>query len=558
MGKPTKRQLEEFEKIRKLAKEMGLPDMHLEKKHATRTSKEQNDLFKKGKSKLDGYNKLSPHQQGLAVDAYFTGVKEDSKQIELLKKLKNEAKKRGTDYGQISWDMGHFKLPYPKDEIIKAKSSMFDSRVLDKYRESKMEIPEFLKKPSPVDEIADEVFNSVASKKKLKKKDIEKIQQVQALKQEEENVNAQEQEVAQIEEESTQQAQLEKGVQLSQTSEGKQILVNEIQKNPELNAYQKNHIEKIVSNPSKLANKITDVNNPDEKKSSTMDMFVEALTFMLPTAMGAGIGAMIEGGEGAVAGADYAQGLQKSFQSYKDNQEKLKMERERLDSSLKPKQKAIQQSGYIDKETGEPAIFDPNSGKYLTSSGREINSANLQEGVQKRFESKAGELSDKQVETLNSFDDVLSSIDRISELKENVDTGIVSDQVNSLLELVDKAPANYTELKAETNDSLAKYVKSISGAQVSEQEAIRLGRILPTTADNDETFKAKLKVLKTILSKNKNNMLNSIKRGQPLKKLEGLDEALKSIPSSGKEVESGIMSSAQRSRLEELRRKYNR
>jgi len=42
--------------------------------YCKRSAEEQNRLFKEGKSKCDGYKKISKHQQGLAVDIYFVGL----------------------------------------------------------------------------------------------------------------------------------------------------------------------------------------------------------------------------------------------------------------------------------------------------------------------------------------------------------------------------------------------------------------------------------------------------------------------------------------------------
>ena len=38
-----------------------------------RTAEKQNEYFKKGTSKLDGYNKIGNHQLGRAVDIYYVG-----------------------------------------------------------------------------------------------------------------------------------------------------------------------------------------------------------------------------------------------------------------------------------------------------------------------------------------------------------------------------------------------------------------------------------------------------------------------------------------------------
>lgn len=75
--------------------------------YALRSAQEQNRLFKEGKSKCDGYNIISAHQKGKALDVYFV---EENKLVD---------PKAGWEYwhnlwikrgGQpmIEWDKGHF------------------------------------------------------------------------------------------------------------------------------------------------------------------------------------------------------------------------------------------------------------------------------------------------------------------------------------------------------------------------------------------------------------------------------------------------------------------
>lgn len=84
-----------------------------------RTAKEQNHLFRMGYSKLDGYNKLSQHQKGLAIDwAIIKGRAANwaaDAFIELSKYVKKAAALLGLniEWGgdwKGSWDKPHYQL----------------------------------------------------------------------------------------------------------------------------------------------------------------------------------------------------------------------------------------------------------------------------------------------------------------------------------------------------------------------------------------------------------------------------------------------------------------
>ena len=57
---------------------------------------------------------------------------------------------------------------------------------------------------------------------------------------------------------------------------------------------------------------------------------------------------------------------------------------------------------------------------------------------------------------------------------------------------------------------MASYIKSISGAAVSEPEAIRLGELVPTVSDNPGEFKAKLDFFRKELKQSKQDYLRNI------------------------------------------------
>lgn len=303
--------------------------------------------------------------------------------------------------------------------------------------------------------------------------------------------------------------------------------------------------ETSIAQAKKVASEI-----PVEEERGVSDQFKEAMSFFAPALLGGVIGGIFEGGAGAQAGIETGHSLGQAFRKHQDVQEDRKLRRDI--ATVKAGKKDI--GTFVDSKTGNPIYYDKGSNKFKSIDGaivpqnravhattyrqtRSIGQRQAEEQAkQSRFEDrfqldkqKLAQLSNEQVNQLKDFEHVLDSIDTMASLKGKVDTGIIANAAGSMLELFDAQPKNFTELKSASNDSLAKYVKSISGAQVSELEAERLGQIIPTTADNDETFKKKLKMFKKIVESNKGALQRAIKAGQPLKKLIGLDEAIKDL-----------------------------
>ena len=78
--------------------------------YALRSAEEQNRLFKAGKSKCDGYQKISAHQRGKAMDIYFYNEKQGILDFTTKEKYKRWHKKWEEKGGKpmIEWDVGHF------------------------------------------------------------------------------------------------------------------------------------------------------------------------------------------------------------------------------------------------------------------------------------------------------------------------------------------------------------------------------------------------------------------------------------------------------------------
>jgi len=121
-------------------------------------------------------------------------------------------------------------------------------------------------------------------------------------------------------------------------------------------------------------------------------------------------------------------------------------------------------------------------------------------------------LTPKQISDVTALDNALGVINNIQAEKPKFDTGPVSARQNSLAQMFGMDDAQKSKFKADIQSNVAEYIKSISGAAVSDQERAFLLQNMPTMADNDATFSAKLQLVKDRLQRNKDNMLTNMNK----------------------------------------------
>ena len=105
-------------------------------------------------------------------------------------------------------------------------------------------------------------------------------------------------------------------------------------------------------------------------------------------------------------------------------------------------------------------------------------------------------LSDKEATALAAADSSLEMFDVIATEKPKYDTGPVSAFFNWVGQKTGFDDADTSAFKANVQDTLNRYIKEMTGAQMSEPEAERLMAAMPKFSDNDETFKRKLEETK--------------------------------------------------------------
>ena len=317
----------------------------------------------------------------------------------------------------------------------------------------------------------------------------------------------------------------------------------QVANNMDISNAERKQLLKVADNPNKMSQMAEEVGQKaisgdiDEEKPELKSKFMDALGYFLPSIIGGAIGYAAEGARGAKFGIDTGLKVGKDYHDYKLKQKQIESktgmsEYQKKALELREKGIGLQEQQETRRNRQLEEIQLPTV---------ELNMAKF--GLSKE---KAAQLSDNQVTSFKQLDSVLQQVDRLAQLKSKVKTGIVEGRVQNVAAAFGMASEDFVKLRSQTSDSLAKYVQSISGAQVSEAEAQRLGAIIPTINDDDNVFVYKLSEFRRILEMNRDELAKAIKSGQPLKKLKGLGN------------KKTRMTDAQRKRMLELKKKYNR
>ena len=274
------------------------------------------------------------------------------------------------------------------------------------------------------------------------------------------------------------------------------------------------------------------------------DKFMSALGFFLPAVIGGLVGQQTgEGGMGVRLGLQASGAYHKAKNAHEELQLKKKLAEEK--ANTKSKGKIDITPDFVIKGTREPVgsredgkggwefinasgdIVDPKSVEGLRSGDQKLKEARLTSQFDTRHKfnklkfdlevRKAGQVSGKQQATTAGLIGVSKDIEEISRLKKSTVTGPVMGRMQSIAGVFGLGTSNFQELKSRTSSVLANYVKSISGAQSSDKEAVRLQSIIPSVNDSDLIFNAKLKQLKKIQGANIEGFSLSMSTGQSLK-----------------------------------------
>jgi hypothetical protein len=301
-------------------------------------------------------------------------------------------------------------------------------------------------------------------------------------------------------------------------------LKEEVIANPNINEEQTQQLVKHLSSDKsikKAADKAVGL-QPQSKSPSLVDQFKEALTFFAPQIIGGAIG--------GVEGYEEAGKLRDSYIDYKQDMAQLALQQT-------PNVRAAQQSEFL-TQSGAPAVFNPNTGKYQDPNGNVVEASSLVSGKDMRQKEslvradqriqlahdkfaidlqKENQLTGAQQTKLAELDTTILSGGKLQEAFGNVETGPVIGRYNSMLEYFDSATPEATKLKAHATNLRLFYQRAMSGLQVNEKEMEMIANVIPDQNDAPTVFAAKLEVFNELTSLNKQAFLESIKTGQPLK-----------------------------------------
>lgn len=136
----------------------------------------------------------------------------------------------------------------------------------------------------------------------------------------------------------------------------------------------------------------------------------------------------------------------------------------------------------------------------------------LKEKTQNWREKEKGELSDKQVEAVDSLDQTMGVIDEIDELKPAFGTGPLTSRVADFRRATGFDDAKMTAFKQKLGRNLANYIRSMSGLAVTDQERAYLTTLVPNDKLDDAAFLESIKTFRNELERTKSRKLENFRR----------------------------------------------
>lgn len=157
---------------------------------------------------------------------------------------------------------------------------------------------------------------------------------------------------------------------------------------------------------------------------------------------------------------------------------------------------------------------------------------------------KIEQVSERAAEKLGKLKTLENQLNEVKNLKKNVNTGVFTNLYNNLAGtfVSGEIPSKErNKLKSLTGSVLAEYIKSISGAAVTNEEAARLLAVVPNMNDDDKIFNDKLDQFQKILNSSKEEKIKAIQdTGRDVSKFRntGIMPTLKDLKEAGvKETE---------------------
>lgn len=180
-------------------------------------------------------------------------------------------------------------------------------------------------------------------------------------------------------------------------------------------------------------------------------------------------------------------------------------------------------------ELGEK-VFNPFQEHLIETSEQRANARKIDQDIRARAlgfrMDEANELSDQQVAEITSLDNIGSGLDRLESTATNMTKylGPYSSKLENFKQMVPgmERDPKFVAFQSDIGSAIADYIKSVSGAAVSDQERAFLLQNRPTIDDKPNEFLAKIKTAREIMNKRKNITLKNLEKykGKKLPKKE--------------------------------------
>ena len=239
--------------------------------------------------------------------------------------------------------------------------------------------------------------------------------------------------------------------------------------------------------------------------------------------------------EMANIGADMAEGGTKSGRLSLDDSAKAKLQGMLASSQgvtgkdrLNIQKERERMAGYDKLNADRQAAMSERLDKSLIRKDESLDQSRTR--MDRPSEVFAGKMSD--------LDTIKEHMEKIAKLKDKVNTGAVTNALTSFAGKWisgDIPSEERTKLKTMTTHTLANYIKSISGAAVSEQEAKRLQEGIPNMSDDDAVFVQKMEAFNTLLAAMREEKIKALEStGRDISKFQdGSTPSIKEMEEAG-------------------------
>lgn len=277
----------------------------------------------------------------------------------------------------------------------------------------------------------------------------------------------------------------------------------------------KSVVKNIAADPNMLRAKQEEI---EEKKQSgkelgLVDSFVDSLQFFLPTAIGALVGGIVEGSEGALAGAEAAQKLGDAKREYDLKKQKFGQDSAEAENARRRLEQADRRLA-LQEEDLRAKMGENEARQSRFERNLELNLEKF--GFSKE---QAAQFSNEQAK---EFGELTAVKDNLAALNpKGLDfSGWASGRLNSWASSIGFTPTkdmSFVEFESGLISAVSAFAKARSGTAVSQQEFDKLEKVLGRPSDSPQMLKTKIRRFNEEIDRIIRAKANTIIKGQSLK-----------------------------------------